>query len=243
MEYSRHEVAALAGVKVTVRRYIQPTLKAGDPDREQAGEHAGTVTHVDGAGRLVLDSCPEAIWPEPAFLGGSPQHGTSRWLVTEITRDGEEGGLAMTDLNAGEHDEDSRVKARTDPDITEWVPVETQDITGRIRVDHGGLHLDRLMWAYLSAAQWEALKAEGDRLMAGAQGRKALALATEAIGMAWFAGQVDAMFPDPEKAPGVDRMTDADWAHIARVLRDLPGAYPLVQSWWDAAGKELSGGQ
>lgn len=104
MEYSRHEIAALAGVKVTVRRYIQPTLKAGDPDREPAGEHAGTVTHIDGAGRLVLDSCPEAIWPEPAFLGGSPQHGTSRWLVTEITRDGEEGGLTMSDLNAGEHD-------------------------------------------------------------------------------------------------------------------------------------------
>lgn len=90
MEYSRHEVATLVGERVNVRRYIQPALEAGGPAREPADEHSGTVTCIDRAGRVVLDCCEEAIWPEPQFLGGSPQHGTSRWLVTEITRDGEE---------------------------------------------------------------------------------------------------------------------------------------------------------
>lgn len=128
----------------------------------------------------------------------------------------------------------------TNPDITEWVPVETQDITGRIRVDHGALHLDRLTWAYLSAAQWEALKAEGDRLLAGAQGRKAVALASGTLALFDLSSDVEGCLPD---FPGLDGMKDADWAHVSRVLRDLDGSFPLLRDLWDAAGKELSSGQ
>jgi hypothetical protein len=88
MTRTAEELAALTGRRVTVRRYVQPTLAPGDPQREPASEHAGTVTRIDSAGRIVLDSCADAIWPEPQYLGGEPQHGTSRWLVTEISAEG-----------------------------------------------------------------------------------------------------------------------------------------------------------
>jgi len=73
--------------------------------------------------------------------------------------------------------------------------------------------------------------------LAGERGRKAAGLAVEAAQFTGFAGQVDAMFPDPAQAPGVDRMTDADWLGIACVLRDRARAYPLVKSYWDKAGR------
>lgn len=131
----------------------------------------------------------------------------------------------------------------TNPDITEWVPVETQDITARIRVDHGALHLDRLTWAYLSAAQWEALKAEGDRLLAGARGRKMLALAVEAGKSGELAG-LSRCFGFPDDMQPVEEWTDGQWEHVARVLRSLPSdGFGILRDLWDAAGKELSGGQ
>lgn len=77
------------GTRVVIRRWIQPTLKAGDPDRKSKSSHKGTVTAVDHVGRLVLDSCKDPIYPEPQFLGGIPQYGTARWLVTEVTIEGE----------------------------------------------------------------------------------------------------------------------------------------------------------
>ena len=50
------------------------------------------------------------------------------------------------------------------------------------------------------------------------------------------------MFPDPAQAPGVDRMTDADWLYIAVTLRDQPRAYTLVKSYWDKARQEAGHG-
>jgi hypothetical protein len=76
---------ALIGRNVRIRRYVQPTLKDGDPDRELRGETAGTVTRIDRRGRLVLDSDPDPVWPGYQFLGGDPQLATCRYLVTEIT--------------------------------------------------------------------------------------------------------------------------------------------------------------
>lgn len=76
--------------------------------------------------------------------------------------------------------------------------------------------------------------------VAGRQGRKAAELAVEDSQFTWFAGQVDAMFPDPAQAPGVDRMTDADWLEITYVLRDRARDYPLVRSYWDKAREVLS---
>lgn len=69
----------------------------------------------------------------------------------------------------------------------------------------------------------------------GERGRKAAALAVEAGQFTEFAGQVDAMFPGPEQAPGVGRMTDADWLAIALELRDRARDWPLVKSYWDKA--------
>ena len=84
---TRHEIAGLVGTRIVVHRYIQPSLSADDPEREPAGEHDGIVTGIDAGGRMILDSCPDPIWPEPQFLGGEPQRGTSRYLVTEISKE------------------------------------------------------------------------------------------------------------------------------------------------------------
>jgi len=89
MQYDRHEIAALIGSRVTVRRYVQPTLVSGDPGRELKYEHEGIVTAIDPAGRMVFESLPDPVWPEFAFLGGDPAQGTCKYLVTEILRDGE----------------------------------------------------------------------------------------------------------------------------------------------------------
>ena len=90
MQYTRHEVPALVGERVTVRRYVQPTLRSGDPSRELTHQHEGTVTGIDPQGRMVFDSLPDPVFPEHAFLGGDPAQGTCRYLVTEVFRDGEE---------------------------------------------------------------------------------------------------------------------------------------------------------
>jgi hypothetical protein len=123
--------------------------------------------------------------------------------------------------------------------ITGWVPVETMDIAGRVRADHGALHLDGLSWAYLDAAQWEALKVTGDRLMAGIRGRKVLELASEAGGTAllMLAGDVEDCLTEPWS---LDEMTDADWLRVARVL-DRPDA-PRKVLWalWEQAGNALT---
>lgn len=124
--------------------------------------------------------------------------------------------------------------------ITGWVPVETMDITGRVRADHGALHLDRLMWAYLTATQWEALKDAGDALLAGARGRKAVELATEAGVLRDLADYLSGTFPFPDEAPAPEAMTDADWANVDRVLRALPGSYGWLKTAWDAAGMALA---
>jgi hypothetical protein len=124
----------------------------------------------------------------------------------------------------------------SNPNVGEWVPIETRDITGRMRADNGALHVDRLMWAYLSAAQWEAAKATGDRLMAGIRGRKVLALADGTMALFDLSSDVEGCLPE---FPGLDGMRDADWAHVARVLRDLDGSFPLLRGLWEQAGREL----
>jgi len=77
---------------------------------------------------------------------------------------------------------------------------------------------------------------------AGRRGRRAAAIAVEAGEYTWFSGQVDAMFPDPAQAPGVDRMTDADWLGIAYDLGSPLRHFPLVKSYWNKAGQEAARG-
>lgn len=86
MDITRHDIDALAGTRVRVRRWIQPTLRPGDPERELADEITGTVAGVPGsAGLMILDSRPgEPVCPEFQFLGGLPQDGTARYMVTEV---------------------------------------------------------------------------------------------------------------------------------------------------------------
>lgn len=84
--FTRHDAGTLIDARIIVRRWIQPTLRPGDPQREPKGEFAGTVLYVDRGGRITLDSSREAIFPEPQFLGGDPQTGTARWLVTDIEK-------------------------------------------------------------------------------------------------------------------------------------------------------------
>src|SRR5256885_11448653 len=112
-----------------------------------------------------------------------------------------------------------------DPNVTEWVQAETQDGPVRIRADYGKLLVQDMDWVYLSPAQWEALKEKGDQLLAGARGRKALALASESMALFGLAADVEACLPE---FPGLDGMTDEHWEHVARVLRQLPGSWPLL---------------
>lgn len=85
--FTRCDTVTLIDARIVVRRWIQPTLRPGDPQREPAGEAAGTVIYVDRGGRITLDTEPEPIFPEPQFLGGDPQAGTARWLVTDIEKE------------------------------------------------------------------------------------------------------------------------------------------------------------
>jgi hypothetical protein len=133
--------------------------------------------------------------------------------------------------------------------IGEWIPVETTETPGKVRADHGALHLAGMSWAYLTPVQWEALKEAGDRLVAGMLGRKAveLAEAAEAAGaLEDFAWQVAGTFRNPVAAPALEAMTDADWAHVARVIREFEGTGVSVtgplREFWDAAGKALADG-
>lgn len=122
----------------------------------------------------------------------------------------------------------------TDLNVSDWVPVETLDGTGQMRADSGALHVADFSWACLTPAQWEAAKATGDRLLAGARGRKMVALASGTLALFELAADVEGCLP---QFPGLDAMTDDDWAHIARVLRDLPGPV-LLRDLWEQAGQE-----
>lgn len=126
--------------------------------------------------------------------------------------------------------------------VTEWIPVETMGIEGRVRADHGALHLDRMSWAYLTPAQWEALKAAGDQLVAGIRGRKVLELASEAGGVAllMLADDVEDCLTEPWS---LDEMTDADWLRVARVLDRPDAPHKALWAFWDAAGKALETGE
>jgi hypothetical protein len=127
--------------------------------------------------------------------------------------------------------------------ITGWVPVETMGIEGRVRADHEALHLDRLSWAYLTPAMWAEFRAAGDQLMAGIQGRKAVELAEEAGTLKDLADYAPGAFPFPAKVPAPADMTDADWGHVADVLRVLPGSFGPLRKFWDAAEKALETGE
>ncbi len=98
------------------------------------------------------------------------------------------------------------------------------------------------MACVLTAAQWEAVKEAGDRLLAGERGRKALALAVNAGGQQeeGFRGNVQWIHGGRGPAEELD---DAAWANVARVLREMPSGFGDLRWLWDAAGKEGSGGQ
>lgn len=115
--------------------------------------------------------------------------------------------------------------------VTEWVQVETLDGSGQMRADSGTLHLADLSRKHLTPAQWEAAKATGDRLLAGARGRKAVALAVDYVTRLALAVDVAGCLM---QFPGLESMTDEDWAHVAGVLRQLPGP-PLLRNLWEQA--------
>ena len=94
----------------------------------------------------------------------------------------------------------------------------------------------RGMACVLTAGQWETMKEAGDRLLAGERGRKVLALASGTMALFDLACDVEACLPE---FPGLDGMRDADWARVARVLRDLDGSFPLLRGLWEQAGREL----
>ena len=94
--------------------------------------------------------------------------------------------------------------------VTEWVPVETTEGPARMRADNGSLLIHGLLWSYLTPAMWEAMKATGDRLLAGERGREA-----EAAGM-----------PEPRYCH-VCRMAGNDDSKLGRdVVRNVEGAPP-----------------
>lgn len=72
---------------------------------------------------------------------------------------------------------------------------------------------------------------------AGIQGRKVLQLASGTMALFDLASDVEACFTD---FPGLDAMTDSDWAHVAYVLGRLGGP-ALLRDLWEQAGRELEG--
>lgn len=96
----------------------------------------------------------------------------------------------------------------------------------------------------VSMSQEAALTVESARkhaehvvaIAAGIQGRKVLAMASGAMALFDLASDVEACFTD---FPGLDAMTDADWAHVAYVLgRDYGST--LLRDLWEQAARELA---
>jgi hypothetical protein len=121
--------------------------------------------------------------------------------------------------------------------VTQWVPVDTQDGQARIRGDYGSVLLDAGAWSYFTPSQWEALTAKGAALLAGMLGRRAAGIAGESGGRVPgdFAADVAGTFPFPDQAPAVDAMTGEEWASVSRVLREMPGWYPVLRACWEQA--------
>lgn len=122
-------------------------------------------------------------------------------------------------------------------DVTGTAMAGTQALDGRVVIRLSG----RKWWGHSVELTPAAAREHAGQVLAtaaGIQGRRVLALATGSLA-ADIAADVEACFA---KAPGLDAMTDADWAHVDYVLRALPGSWPLLRGLWEQAGEELSRG-
>jgi hypothetical protein len=72
------------GASVTVRRWIQPSLKPGDPGRKLAIEFSWVIGAM-ADGLIHMDEAEGGFFcPDYVFLGGDPREGTCSYLVTEV---------------------------------------------------------------------------------------------------------------------------------------------------------------
>jgi hypothetical protein len=72
------------GERVRARRYEQPTLRHGDPDRRLIGDWTGIANAHNG---MLTDDGPARstyLSFDYVFLGGRPQDGTARYAVTDV---------------------------------------------------------------------------------------------------------------------------------------------------------------
>jgi hypothetical protein len=72
------------GDKITVRTWLQPSLRDGDPDRVQTGSYTGAALWVD-EDLVGLRRAPGGfICVSEAWAGGDPSQGTGRWHVPQV---------------------------------------------------------------------------------------------------------------------------------------------------------------
>lgn len=69
-----------AGDRVRVRRYEQPRLRSGDPDRVLTHEWTGTVDRHDG----VVTDGGDLVSFAYTFVSDGPVPGTRAYFVTEV---------------------------------------------------------------------------------------------------------------------------------------------------------------